>query len=500
MQNDIKKISIFLSSPGDVLQERQIVSKVINKLTSSPLLHDKINLELISWDQPGTTIPLLASISPQEAINQGMKLPADCDIVIVVLWSRLGTPLTTSSFLKPDGNQYLSGTEWEFLNAQEKAKQTSRPLILLFRRTEKVLLDPDASDFEEKTKQRKLVNEFFKSLSNPDGSIQYSYSSYTTPTEFESLLEQNITALVARLIDNQPIRPQPFLHDEVNRDSYPTNRFVFDITEPNAVDRKIFLLPASELIFGMSKREKHPDVDVVLRLLPSRSINLDPANWKASAMISKAHWRLRVIDGQVQLMDISKNGITISQTSLDDSSLESLGDIVSLSGTMPEEGEADFIRITKNEWLKIPDHLQLTLGNNLLDLKIETFRDERSNKVNSVRVSRLTNYPQHQYLQLIDRASIGNSPTCAVHFDIPGSNAVFGELLLKHGSIYINSFIDNGLNLNGSNLIPNLPTQLKEKDYLKFGNIKLLFNQALDNHFLSQTQHRYRKISLRKEK
>ncbi len=485
MQNNIKNISIFLSSPGYILQERQIAVKVINRLTSSPLLRDKIKLEIISWDQPGTSIPLLASISPQEAINQGMKLPSECDIVIVILWSRLGTPLTKSSFNKSDGSPYLSGTEWEFLNAQEKARQTGRPLILLYRRTEKVLLDPDATDFEEKTKQRKLVNEFFKSLSNPDGSIQYGYSSYTTPTEFENLLEQNITALVARFIDNQPLRPQPFLRDEVNRDSYPTNRFVFDITEPNSLDRKIFLLPASELVFGMSKREKHPDVDVVLRLLPSRSIKLDPANWKASAMISKAHWRLRVIDGQVQLMDISRNGITINRTSLDDSDLESLGDIVGLFGTAPEKGEADFVRVIKNEWRTIPDHLSLTLGNNLLDLKIDTFRDERSNKVNSVRVSRLINYPQHQYLQLIYRAGIGNSPACAVHFDVPGKDAVFGELLLKHGSIYINSFIENSLSLNDSILIPNLPTQLKEKDYLKFGDIKLFFNQALDDHFLS---------------
>ncbi len=486
MQNNIKSISIFLSSPGDVLQERQIAFKVINKLASSPLLHDKIKIELISWDQPGASIPLLASISPQEAINQGMKLPSDCDVVIVILWSRLGTPLTKNSFQKPDGNPFLSGTEWEFLNAQEKARQTGKPLILLYRRTEKVLLDPDATDFKEKTKQRKRVNEFFKSFSDTDGSIQYGYSSYTTPAEFESLLEENITALVARFIENQSLKSQPFLHDEVDRDNYPANRFKFDITEPNGLDRKIFLLPTSELVFGMAKREKHPDIDIVLRLLPSRSLKLDPKNWEASAKISKAHWRLRVVDDRVQLMDISKNGITINRTSLDDNDLGSLGDIASLLGTAPEEGnnDNDFIRVTKNEWLTIPDQLNLILGEQLLDLKIEVFRDALSNKVNAVRVLRLTNYPQHQYLQLIYRASIGTLPTCAVQFDMPGKDVVFGELLLKDGTIYINSFIENNLSLNGSNLIPNLPTQLKVNDYLKIGNIKLIFNQALDDHFL----------------
>ena len=54
-----------------------------------------------------------AGLTPQEAINRGIAKPSECDLVIVILWSRMGTPLPPE-YTKPDGTTSLSGTEWEY--------------------------------------------------------------------------------------------------------------------------------------------------------------------------------------------------------------------------------------------------------------------------------------------------------------------------------------------------------------------------------------------------
>lgn len=45
-----------------------------------------------------------------DAINKGLPTPAECDIVVVLFWSRMGTPFTHI-----DGVEYQSGTHWELL-------------------------------------------------------------------------------------------------------------------------------------------------------------------------------------------------------------------------------------------------------------------------------------------------------------------------------------------------------------------------------------------------
>ena len=86
-------LRIFLASPGDVADERALALKVLEQLPYDPLLRGKIVVETVAWDKPGAGTPLLATLTPQEAIKQGLPKPSECDIVIVIFWSRMGTPL-----------------------------------------------------------------------------------------------------------------------------------------------------------------------------------------------------------------------------------------------------------------------------------------------------------------------------------------------------------------------------------------------------------------------
>jgi hypothetical protein len=51
----------------------------------------------------------------------GYRSPSECDIVLVIFWSRMGTPLS-DEHCKPDGTPYHSGTEWEYFDALQGAR------------------------------------------------------------------------------------------------------------------------------------------------------------------------------------------------------------------------------------------------------------------------------------------------------------------------------------------------------------------------------------------
>jgi Sulfatase-modifying factor enzyme 1 len=195
-------LRVFLASPGDVADERTLALQVLEQLQYDPLLRGRITVETVAWDKPGAGTPMLAIMTPQEAIKEDLLTPAQCDIVIVIFWSRMGTPLP-EEWKKPDGSRYLSGTEWEYLNALEAAEHQGRPAILVYRRTEKISLDPDDPDFETKSHQWRLVKQFFNSFQNPDGSIKRGCNPYTAPDEFREQLNLHLRKLVRELLERE---------------------------------------------------------------------------------------------------------------------------------------------------------------------------------------------------------------------------------------------------------------------------------------------------------
>ena len=77
----MKTLRLFVSSPGDVVEERVITKRVIERLDG--VIGSAIQLEPVFWEHE----PLRASASFQEQL----PLPSDCDVVLVILWSRLGS-------------------------------------------------------------------------------------------------------------------------------------------------------------------------------------------------------------------------------------------------------------------------------------------------------------------------------------------------------------------------------------------------------------------------
>jgi predicted ATPase len=202
----IRHIRVFLSSPGDVQAERQAALRVLRRLRDDPLLRDQVSLQVVAWNEPGAGTPLLATMTPQEAINRGMRLPCECELVTVIMSGRLGTPLP-ETMLKPDGSRYRSGTEWEYLNAIEGFERCGRPQVVVYRR---IGLGPPpdagagagADGDGEAADQRRQVEAFFAEFRDADGSFRRGYNEYPTPEEFEQRYENDLKVLLRHLIED----------------------------------------------------------------------------------------------------------------------------------------------------------------------------------------------------------------------------------------------------------------------------------------------------------
>ena len=190
----MKSLTLFVSSPGDVRAERQIVGKVIDRLQAR--YWNFIRLEPVLWERE----PLRATGTFQKEIVR----PSSCDVVVGILWNRLGTPLP-SEFERVGGGRWNSGTEWELndaVNEFEKqaavvGEKNARPHVLVYKRTSQRLVEEyEEREIEARQQEEKMKlfeKEFFF---NPDGSPKRARSTYETLEEFERVFENHLNDLV----------------------------------------------------------------------------------------------------------------------------------------------------------------------------------------------------------------------------------------------------------------------------------------------------------------
>jgi formylglycine-generating enzyme required for sulfatase activity len=214
MADLVTRLRIFLSSPGDVPAERKIALEVIEELQYEPQFRGKVYLEPVAWDNPGAGPVLEATRSPQESIDQGLTKPADCDIVAVIFWMRMGTPLPDPPYRKANGEPYYSGAEWEYENAIEAASPNegagnpsgrAGPKVVVYRRKAAPLGDPDAPDFKERVEQYERVERFFAQFRDPRTRANLrGRHEYRRPADFRKQFTSHLRELVNGLLQAAP--------------------------------------------------------------------------------------------------------------------------------------------------------------------------------------------------------------------------------------------------------------------------------------------------------
>ena len=180
------RVQIFVSSPSDVDHERALVKDIIDGLAQEYLPYFK--LQAVLWEEEALTAA--------QSFQAGLLRPAECDIVLVMLWTRLGTPLADD----PYGG--MTGTEWEFADAVEASAHHGHPEVLVYKKTTPRLVDiTNAEATREALEDRGRLETFFRThFFNPDGSFRRAFRQFDSDRALRELVEAQLRKLLNRRI------------------------------------------------------------------------------------------------------------------------------------------------------------------------------------------------------------------------------------------------------------------------------------------------------------
>ena len=184
-----RTLKVFVSSPGDVQEERSIAQRVLRRLADQ--FSAVVQIEPIFWEHE----PLVATQNFQE----GIPSPAATNIVVCILWARIGTRLP-ASIHRPDGSRYDSGTQYEFEMALEGRRERGEPDLLVYRKTAQP--DPKAKGPDELrvfADQWQALDSFVdKWFHGEDGALIAAFHPFEEPSGFEQILGLHLRTLLER--------------------------------------------------------------------------------------------------------------------------------------------------------------------------------------------------------------------------------------------------------------------------------------------------------------
>jgi tetratricopeptide (TPR) repeat protein len=184
---EIRVYRVFLSSPGDVLPERDRAQAVIERLNAE--YRGGSLFSLTRWEQSyySATGPFQDQIP-----NSG-----EHDLVVFIFWKRLGTDLP-AAYNRPDGTS-RTGTEYEFEEARDARERRADQLpdILVYRKTAKVTFNEETVDVERA--QKKALDQFWERWFRSDtGHFIAGFQSVSDAGDFEQQFERNLREWLRR--------------------------------------------------------------------------------------------------------------------------------------------------------------------------------------------------------------------------------------------------------------------------------------------------------------
>jgi len=178
-------VRVFVSSPGDVKEEREIIGRVLNKINQSDGERYGVRLEEFRWEQ--NVVPQIGPPA-QEVIDD--QTPS-YGIYVGIMGAKFGTPT----------GSYGSGTEKEFTDAFSRWSAHGTPWITFYFRDQPIQTDnPEVAD------QYRQVAAFRQSVYKLG--LARSYSSLKgDPGCFEELLDRDLRGVLSKAIERQRRKP-----------------------------------------------------------------------------------------------------------------------------------------------------------------------------------------------------------------------------------------------------------------------------------------------------
>ena len=195
----VQLLHIFISSPGDLRSEREVVKAVIDDLNQSPYFMNRIKLIPYAYED---SVPAEIGREPQVIVDNYLLAPDQASIFICMLWLRMGTP--TIGLDDPATKlPYRSGTEYEFMKAYRGNQDQGSPLMLLYRCTRNAE-DITALDVD----QFSQVQQFFERLRG-GGDLRGLFGQFADENVFRSMLRRDLEHLIVSSIGDSGIKPPP---------------------------------------------------------------------------------------------------------------------------------------------------------------------------------------------------------------------------------------------------------------------------------------------------
>ncbi|PHS33222.1 MAG: hypothetical protein COA92_04830 [Sulfurovum sp.] len=199
MPKNEKKLNVFVASPSDVMDERNLINEIcieLNRVWGDWL---GLNLNLIRWE---TNIYPGVSEYSQNVINE--QINDDFDIFIAMFWNRFGTQTKKSK----------SGTLEELNLAFSKFKNQNDSVDIMIYFKKQLL------EYEDKVQQEKVLD--LKHNLSKEGTL---YWEFQETKDFESLMRIHLSMVAQKwakkyLSDNTNKSYKDILLDDLNLEDY----------------------------------------------------------------------------------------------------------------------------------------------------------------------------------------------------------------------------------------------------------------------------------------
>ena len=185
MQN-VRAIKIFLSSPIDVAPEREAAKRAVARVEAIYQKHLAFFLEQWEAHFYQATRSFQETVAAMDAF----------DLVIGILWKRIGTELPPEKFCRVGGGPFESGTVYEIESALAAgAPPRTRPHVYVFKKTQPVFYSSDNVD-EEKRQKEALDSWYAKVFYDVNGHQIAGSNAFESVDDFEDQFESFLIAWV----------------------------------------------------------------------------------------------------------------------------------------------------------------------------------------------------------------------------------------------------------------------------------------------------------------
>jgi hypothetical protein len=191
----IRIINIFVASPGDVREERDLVEDIVRRINRNPLIERNFIVHVKRWENVQSQL----GESAQWLIDEYLEKES-LHVFIGIMWHRIGTPYTKN------GVTYRSGTHYELVEALRFYEKRGWPIVLFYHRNDDY---PDDTQLVFDTAQSDQVKEFVTELKSNDIGL---VGDYHDSIAFQEKFERDIWNIISQLIEQGIVARQQTIY------------------------------------------------------------------------------------------------------------------------------------------------------------------------------------------------------------------------------------------------------------------------------------------------